>query len=386
MHVGVLLMAHGTPSSLDDMPEYLRLVRGGRPPSAELIAEMRHNYEAIGGCSPLTTLTLAQADRLRAKLGANVAVAVGMRNWRPFIADALVELGAAGVTRHDRHSDGAAVLLPQRPKVHRRRDRRASLRDGVRGRGIVSRSSAAARRLRRARAPRRACRRRAGRLHGAQPAGPRHRGRRSLRGRSRGDGARCGRAGRNRALRMRLSKRGTDAEPWIGPDLGALIRRGRRPAGGASSRCRSASSATTPRFSSTSTCRPLPPRGRGRHDAPHRVAQHVGVVHLGVGRSRAATAMTPCQRAPAQMPLVSCLGSSLAFGAPSAAAALGTLFGRRCILSPPQRGCRVGGPVRPALLLLRYSRYPGSSRLAGRAPRSEIHCTSDADSSPGHAR
>jgi ferrochelatase len=99
MSVGVLLMAHGTPSSLDDMPEYLRLVRGGRPPSAALIAEMRHHYEAIGGCSPLTTLTLAQADRLRAKLGPAVAVAVGMRTWRPFIADALAELGAAGVAR-----------------------------------------------------------------------------------------------------------------------------------------------------------------------------------------------------------------------------------------------------------------------------------------------
>ena len=37
-HDGVLLMAHGTPSSLDEMPEYLRLVRGGRPPSAELVA------------------------------------------------------------------------------------------------------------------------------------------------------------------------------------------------------------------------------------------------------------------------------------------------------------------------------------------------------------
>ncbi len=35
-------MAHGTPSSIDEMPEYLRLVRGGRPPSPELIAEMRH--------------------------------------------------------------------------------------------------------------------------------------------------------------------------------------------------------------------------------------------------------------------------------------------------------------------------------------------------------
>src|SRR5690349_6701721 len=91
-------MAHGTPSSLDEMPEYLRLVRGGRVPSDELVAEMRHNYEAIGGCSPLTALTLAQASALRAQLP-DVPVAVGMRNWHPFIADALRELSAAGVAR-----------------------------------------------------------------------------------------------------------------------------------------------------------------------------------------------------------------------------------------------------------------------------------------------
>jgi ferrochelatase len=96
---GILLMAHGTPSSLDDMPEYLRLVRGGRPPSAELIAEMRHNYEAIGGRSPLTERTRAQADALRARLGADVPVAVGMRNWHPFIKDAIADLGAAGADR-----------------------------------------------------------------------------------------------------------------------------------------------------------------------------------------------------------------------------------------------------------------------------------------------
>ena len=92
-------MAHGTPSSLDDMPEYLRLVRGGRPPSAELVAEMRHNYQAIGGRSPLTEMTLAQAGALRARLGPDVPVAVGMRNWHPFIKDALASLSAAGADR-----------------------------------------------------------------------------------------------------------------------------------------------------------------------------------------------------------------------------------------------------------------------------------------------
>jgi ferrochelatase len=96
---GVLLMAHGTPSSLDEMPEYLTLVRGGRTPSAELIEEMRHNYAAIGGRSPLTDLTLAQAAALGERLGDGIPVAVGMRNWTPFIKDALADLAADRVTR-----------------------------------------------------------------------------------------------------------------------------------------------------------------------------------------------------------------------------------------------------------------------------------------------
>jgi ferrochelatase len=92
-------MAHGTPSSLDEMPEYLMLVRGGRPPSDELIREMRENYAAIGGRSPLTAITEAQAAALGERLGPGIPIAVGMRNWRPFIKDALIELAAAGVTR-----------------------------------------------------------------------------------------------------------------------------------------------------------------------------------------------------------------------------------------------------------------------------------------------
>ena len=96
---GVLLMAHGTPASTSEMPEYLTLVRGGRPPSAELVEEMRHNYEAIGGRSPLTEITMAQAAALRDRLGPAVPVAVGMRNWKPFIKDALADLAAAGATR-----------------------------------------------------------------------------------------------------------------------------------------------------------------------------------------------------------------------------------------------------------------------------------------------
>ncbi|HEX6738802.1 MAG TPA: ferrochelatase [Vicinamibacteria bacterium] len=85
----VLLMAHGTPDSLDEMPEYLAHVRGGRLPSPELVKEMRHNYAAIGGRSPLTDRTRDQAVALAGVLAGQAAVYVGMRNWTPFIADAL---------------------------------------------------------------------------------------------------------------------------------------------------------------------------------------------------------------------------------------------------------------------------------------------------------
>jgi protoporphyrin/coproporphyrin ferrochelatase len=94
----VLLMAHGTPDTLDDMPEYLAHVRGGRVPSPELVAEMRHNYGAIGGRSPLTDRTRDQAVALAMALGGAAAVYVGMRNWTPFIADALRLAAEDGMT------------------------------------------------------------------------------------------------------------------------------------------------------------------------------------------------------------------------------------------------------------------------------------------------
>jgi ferrochelatase len=95
-------MAHGTPESVGQMTDYLRLVRGGREPSAELVEEMTHNWDAIGGRSPLTDITLQQADALRAQLaadGVGVPVVVGMRNWRPFIADAIGDIARTGARR-----------------------------------------------------------------------------------------------------------------------------------------------------------------------------------------------------------------------------------------------------------------------------------------------
>jgi ferrochelatase len=98
----VLLMAHGTPESIDQIPEYLRLVRGGREPSVELIEEITRNWNAIGGRSPLTDITRQQGEALQAALsadGLDVPVFIGMRNWRPFIADAIRDIALTGARR-----------------------------------------------------------------------------------------------------------------------------------------------------------------------------------------------------------------------------------------------------------------------------------------------
>ena len=57
---GVLVMAYGTASGPDDIERYYTDIRGGRPPTAEQLADLTARYEAIGGISPLTQRTVAR--------------------------------------------------------------------------------------------------------------------------------------------------------------------------------------------------------------------------------------------------------------------------------------------------------------------------------------
>jgi len=85
----VLLLAHGSPDSPQDVPDFLLRITGGRPLAPEVIEEVTHRYSAIG-TSPLTVITLRQGELLAAKLG--MPVYVGMRNWRPFVSTVLKQM------------------------------------------------------------------------------------------------------------------------------------------------------------------------------------------------------------------------------------------------------------------------------------------------------
>jgi ferrochelatase len=92
----VLLLAHGTPDSVDEIPDYLSRVTQGRPLQDAVVEEVKHRFAAIGG-SPLTRLTLEQGRLLADEL--NLPVYVGMRNWKPYIADVVRKMRDDGITR-----------------------------------------------------------------------------------------------------------------------------------------------------------------------------------------------------------------------------------------------------------------------------------------------
>ncbi len=93
---GVLLLAHGAPDRLEDIPAFLLNVRAGRKLPDAVVNEIVRRYRLIGG-SPLLPLTTLQAERLAKQLGRHVYM--GMRNWKPFISEAVRQIEADEVKR-----------------------------------------------------------------------------------------------------------------------------------------------------------------------------------------------------------------------------------------------------------------------------------------------
>jgi protoporphyrin/coproporphyrin ferrochelatase len=90
----VLLLAHGTADSLEDIPEFLRNVTAGRPVPPQVLEEVKHRYSLIGR-SPMNEITARQGELLKDELGLPVYVA--MRNWKPLIPDVVRKMAADGI-------------------------------------------------------------------------------------------------------------------------------------------------------------------------------------------------------------------------------------------------------------------------------------------------
>jgi ferrochelatase len=86
------------------------------------VQEIEHRYSLIG-FSPLACWTLLQADQLSQSV--NMPVFAGMRNWRPWIRDAVKSISARGIERII-----AICLAPQNSRTSVGLYRRGVMEDG----------------------------------------------------------------------------------------------------------------------------------------------------------------------------------------------------------------------------------------------------------------
>lgn len=100
--MGLLVMAYGTPYTLDDLIPYYTHIRHGRKPTPEMIEDLRNRYEAIGGISPLARITLDQGEKLEQHLNQiqdeiEFKMYLGLKHIEPFIEDAVKKMQEDGI-------------------------------------------------------------------------------------------------------------------------------------------------------------------------------------------------------------------------------------------------------------------------------------------------
>ncbi|HEX6510486.1 MAG TPA: ferrochelatase, partial [Chloroflexota bacterium] len=99
----VLLMAYGSPDTLDDVEPYYTHIRRGRPPSPELLEDLRERYRLVGGRTPLSdiseTTRAGLEERLNAESPGVYRVFLGMKHWHPYIEETVREMAVERIPR-----------------------------------------------------------------------------------------------------------------------------------------------------------------------------------------------------------------------------------------------------------------------------------------------
>lgn len=109
MTTGVLVMAHGTPSTPDGIEAFYTRIRRGSPPTPELLEDLTRRYLAIGGVSPLTERTAAQVAGIRAALERDAPGEFDVRYGSKFEPPMLEE--AAASFREDGFTKVVGIVL-----------------------------------------------------------------------------------------------------------------------------------------------------------------------------------------------------------------------------------------------------------------------------------
>ncbi len=97
-----LLVSFGGPEGQDDVMPFLRNVTAGRQVPDARLAKVAEHYHRFGGVSPINGQCrelLAAIEKDFAGAGIGLPVYWGNRNWRPYLADALLAMARDGVRR-----------------------------------------------------------------------------------------------------------------------------------------------------------------------------------------------------------------------------------------------------------------------------------------------
>ncbi len=99
---GILLLAHGTPQSIDEFPEFLKSIKRGGTVEEEVLNEVIRRYHSIGGLSPLIQISNDQTRELQRLLDAKCPneflVELGNKHCEPSIEKSAESLLAQNVT------------------------------------------------------------------------------------------------------------------------------------------------------------------------------------------------------------------------------------------------------------------------------------------------
>jgi ferrochelatase len=96
-------MAHGTPSTPEEIEPFYTSIRRGRPPTPEQLADLVRRYDALGGISPLAERTRRQVDGLASILDIEspgaYQIVYGAKHTSPRIEDGVATLHGKQVGR-----------------------------------------------------------------------------------------------------------------------------------------------------------------------------------------------------------------------------------------------------------------------------------------------
>ncbi len=91
MKTAVILMAYGSPTNLEEVPEYLKGIYEGREVPEYAMKENMEKYRMVNGVSPSNAIIDSVVEKLTAELSGHgeFRIVLGNKHWKPFLWDVI---------------------------------------------------------------------------------------------------------------------------------------------------------------------------------------------------------------------------------------------------------------------------------------------------------